>query len=133
TKKEHGDADLAYDRAETELRAMSKSIPQFEADVLKAERRRNAQELVVANIRDQIRAIEKRDGDCPTCGRPMRDAKDHKHAKRELQRLDDQLYDDRRTLGDRKADLSKAYDVLEIERAAQRKFAKDSDDAKDKY
>lgn len=132
---EMGTHDLAYDRAETELRACRRDSKRLneEADairdrLMKARTKRATLKAAWNDLRDMSESDV-----CPTCGQTIKDKARHAHdAKNKLK--------DARAAHDAAAErqkeieteLEEKKEAIEITRNSERAFAQSSDEAKDK-
>lgn len=132
---EMGTHDLAYDGAETELRAVRRDILKKQEDMdaileklSKARAKRDAAKAEVERLKELASSDT-----CPTCGQEIADQAQHaKHAKKALRAAKDAaaIASDRVTVRETEKELLR--DVIIRMRQAEKDFANKSDDAKDK-
>lgn len=132
---EMGTHDLAYDGAETELRAIRRDIlkKQEEMDAIldKLSKLRAARSACKAEV-ERLKELASSDT-CPTCGQEIADHAQHaKRAKKSLKAAKDALAiaGDRVIVRETEKELLR--DVILRMRDAEKDFANKSDDAKDK-
>lgn len=131
---EAGPLDLAYDSAETELRAAHRDLTRQSAsrdEIVDALAKAKQRAITRENEYDTLRDIAA-GGQCPTCGQDV--AKHVKHAKEAKAKLKDakskmQLASDRVIV--RETQLELCDKALRITREAIKSFSKKSNDAKD--
>lgn len=129
-----GTHDLAYDSAETELRAAHRDLTRQSADrdvVVSALAKARQRAITRENEYDTLRDIAA-GGKCPTCGQATQHVKHQQEAKAKLKEAKAamQLASDRVIV--RETQLELADKALKATREAIKTFAQKSDDAKDK-
>lgn len=133
-ESERGAFDLAYDGAETELRALRRDIAKEAEEYQNAAERLSSVKATITAKLDRLHELKSIKDTCPTCGQTIKDAvKAAKHAKAEriavrteLDRLD-------KIKNKRTSITNEIKFALEIMRTSEKEFGEKSDNAKDKY
>lgn len=125
------DADLAYDSAATEVRAVEKKTNDLENQIIRTSRSLKTMQLEVDSvIRERVKLVKSRDDlkadkKCPTCGQTMRNINHLKKHVAELEKEIVKLASQRKALVQTETDHAVLLNGFEKKLDQQRTFLKD--------